>query len=118
MLPLKASVLESGHMTSLAARFYDVQPSLLLFLHRLRKISVVNDVEDYHQDMVRRDLTDDVIEISHAGGCDRWLVVRRSLDASAVTSQAKSGADVESTEVAMAFKLQTSEHRVGQVRAS
>ena len=44
VLPLKPSVLEQGQMRSLAARFYDVHPSLLLFLHRLRHLTVVNEV--------------------------------------------------------------------------
>ena len=110
-LPLKAS----AQMTSLAARFHDVQPSLLLFLHRLRRISVINEVDDHCEEMTRHDLADDVIEIRHAGGSDRWLVVRRSLDASAVSSYAKSDVEVESTEVALAFKLQSPEHTHTQV---
>ena len=44
VLPLKADVVHSSKLRQLAARFQDVHPSLLLFLHRLRSITVINKV--------------------------------------------------------------------------
>ena len=48
---------------------------------------------------------DNVIQIQHSGGCDRWLVIKKILDASNISLQTKSGAEVESTEIALAFPL-------------
>jgi hypothetical protein len=42
ILPLKEEM--KIHMRSLAARFNDIHPSLLLFLHRLREITIDNRV--------------------------------------------------------------------------
>ena len=42
ILPLKKEL--RGQVKSLAPRFHDLQPSLLLFLHRLRRITVVDKV--------------------------------------------------------------------------
>ncbi|CAG5134711.1 unnamed protein product, partial [Candidula unifasciata] len=89
-----------------AARFNDIQPSLLLFLHRLKEITIENKVEGCVMSMQRKDLPDKVVEISHSYGTDRWLVLRKILDASGVSIQMKSGVEVESTEIALAFPLQ------------
>jgi len=37
--------------------------------------------------MTRRDLSDNIIEITHGGGSDQWLVVRKMLDASKISLQ-------------------------------
>ncbi|CAH1791177.1 unnamed protein product [Owenia fusiformis] len=105
-LPLKQSVQEMNQSQSLAARFHDVHPSLLLFLHRLRSISIENKVEGFTSCMRRRDMGENIIEIEHSGKRDKWLVLKKTLDASEVSLQAKSGIDVESTEIALAFPLQ------------
>ena len=34
--------------------------------------------------MIRRDLGDNIMEISHTNGTDRWLVIKKQLDASNV----------------------------------
>ena len=47
VLPLKEDMQSSTHASSLAARFQDVHPSLLLFLHRLKAITVVNKVSTF-----------------------------------------------------------------------
>ena len=47
VLPLKEDMQSSAHASSLAARFQDVHPSLLLFLHRLKAITVVNKVSTF-----------------------------------------------------------------------
>lgn len=46
-LPLKQEMQDDHHSLSLAARFRDIHPSLLLFLHRLRSIEVVNKVYNH-----------------------------------------------------------------------
>ncbi|KAL3859494.1 hypothetical protein ACJMK2_009713 [Sinanodonta woodiana] len=103
VLPLKEEMQIQSR--TLAARFNDIHPSLLLFLHRLREITIDNKIEGHVQTMRRCDLGDGVVEIKHSDGSDRWLVVKKALDASKISSQVKSGAEVESTEIAVAFPL-------------
>ncbi|BFZ19889.1 hypothetical protein BsWGS_22929 [Bradybaena similaris] len=93
-------------INSHAARFNDIQPSLLLFLHRLKEITIENKVEGCVMTMQRKDLPDKEVQITHTYGTDRWLVLRKVLDASGVSIQMKSGVEVESTEIALAFPLQ------------
>ena len=116
-LPLKKEMKEQVETVSLAARFRDLHPSLLLFLHRLRSIYIDNNVEKYTAKMKRTDLDNNVTEISHEisqivndkmsheNGLDRWLVIRKTLDASHISTKAKSGVEVESTEIALAFPI-------------
>ncbi|XP_064610417.1 uncharacterized protein LOC135474759 [Liolophura sinensis] len=101
ILPFK----KEAQTRTLAARFNDIHPSLLLFLHRLRQLSVINKVENRIVSMKRRDLDNNVVEIEHNETTDLWLVVRKALDASQISLQAKSGVEVESTEIALAFPL-------------
>uniref|UniRef100_A0A8W8JQP2 Protein NO VEIN C-terminal domain-containing protein n=1 Tax=Magallana gigas TaxID=29159 RepID=A0A8W8JQP2_MAGGI len=103
VLPLKESI--RSQTTTLAARFNDIHPSLLLFLNRLRKITIDNRVENFVQNIHRKDYGENVVEITHDDKMDRWLVVKKSLDASKISLQAKSGVEVESTEIALAFPL-------------
>ncbi|XP_078599079.1 uncharacterized protein LOC144874602 isoform X2 [Branchiostoma floridae x Branchiostoma japonicum] len=98
-LPLKPDLQLSR---SLANRFHDIQPSLLLFLHKLRNITIIDKMEGRCHCMERLDVKDNVIEIHHSGGLERWLVVKKLLDAKKVS---KDG--VESTELALAFLLES-----------
>ena len=43
-LPLKPEMKQLAASRMLTARFHDIQPSLLLFLHRLRSIAIYNHV--------------------------------------------------------------------------
>uniref|UniRef100_A0A3P9L232 Wu:fj29h11 n=1 Tax=Oryzias latipes TaxID=8090 RepID=A0A3P9L232_ORYLA len=70
--------------------FHDVHPSLLLFLHRLRSITIYNHVSQR---------LNNVVEVEHSEGIDRWLVVKTTLYPQMVEQ------DVESTELALAFQL-------------
>ncbi|KAL4234329.1 hypothetical protein ACF0H5_005980 [Mactra antiquata] len=99
---------------TLAARFNDIHPSLLLFLHRLRQITVENKIDNTIEVMRRHDVSDNIIEIHHTSGCDRWLVVKHILDATTISLHAKSGIDVESTEIALGFPIIPKEQRDGQ----
>ncbi|KAK3603430.1 hypothetical protein CHS0354_009413 [Potamilus streckersoni] len=105
VLPLKKDKM--SNLRTLAARFNDIHPSLLLFLHRLREITIDNKIEQHVQTMRRCDLGNHMVEIKHSNGVDSWLVVRKVLDASKISAQAKSGVDVESTEIALAFPIQS-----------
>lgn len=85
VLPLKESI--RSQTTTLAARFNDIHPSLLLFLNRLRKITIDNRVENFVQNIHRKDYGENVVEITHDDKMDRWLVVKKSLDASKISLQ-------------------------------
>ena len=43
-------------------------------------------VNNICRDMIRKDLSDNIMEISHSRGTDRWLVMKKQLDASHVRS--------------------------------
>lgn len=85
VLPLKESI--RSQTTTLAARFNDIHPSLLLFLNRLRKITIDNRVENFVQNIHRKDYGENVVEITHDNKMDRWLVVKKTLDASKISLQ-------------------------------
>ena len=85
MLPLKESM--KSQTTTLAARFNDIHPSLLLFLNRLRRITIDSRVEDFEQNISRKDYGENLVEITHGDKMDRWLVVKKSLDASKISLQ-------------------------------
>ncbi|XP_051530357.1 uncharacterized protein LOC127427065 isoform X2 [Myxocyprinus asiaticus] len=92
-LPLRAESYQTKNL------FHDVHPSLLLFLHRLRSITIINEAEKRMVSMTRRDLSHNILEVTHTGGVERWLVVKRMLYPKKIKE------DVESTELALAFQL-------------
>uniref|UniRef100_A0A9J7XJU2 Wu:fj29h11 n=1 Tax=Cyprinus carpio carpio TaxID=630221 RepID=A0A9J7XJU2_CYPCA len=93
-LPLRSESYQTKNL------FHDVHPSLLLFLHRLRSISIFN--EKRFVSMTRRDLSHNILEVAHTGGEERWLVVKTMLYPKKIKE------DVESTELALAFQLSDS----------
>ncbi|XP_046709697.1 protein NO VEIN-like isoform X1 [Silurus meridionalis] len=92
-LPLRSESYQTKNL------FHDVHPSLLLFLHRLRSISIHSEAERRLVQMTRRDLSHNVVEVEHTGGVERWLVVKKMLHPQKIKM------DVESTELALAFQL-------------
>ncbi|XP_050980031.1 uncharacterized protein wu:fj29h11 isoform X2 [Labeo rohita] len=95
-LPLRSESYQTKNL------FHDVHPSLLLFLHRLRSITIFNEAEKRLVSMTRRDLSHNILEVAHTGGEERWLVVKRMLYPKKIKD------DVESTELALAFQLSDS----------
>lgn len=67
-------------ITILVVRFNDIYLFLLLFLNRFRKIIIDNRVENFVQNIYRKDYGENVVEIIHDDKMDRWLVVKKSLD--------------------------------------
>ncbi|XP_033101248.1 protein NO VEIN-like [Anneissia japonica] len=102
VLPLKDEVCKTNKLLN---RFDDIQPSLLLFLHRLRSIQVVNQPKASVVEMKRIDHPKSVIEIKHSDGTDFWLVVKEMIN---VNNSVCERVDVESTELALAFPLPNS----------
>ncbi|XP_041714657.1 uncharacterized protein wu:fj29h11 isoform X2 [Coregonus clupeaformis] len=92
-LPLRSECYQTKNL------FHDVHPSLLLFLHRLRSITIYNQAEKRMVTMTRRDLSHNVLEVEHTEGTERWLVVKHTLHPTKIKDE------VESTELALAFQL-------------
>uniref|UniRef100_M3ZT74 Wu:fj29h11 n=1 Tax=Xiphophorus maculatus TaxID=8083 RepID=M3ZT74_XIPMA len=92
-LPLRSESHQTRNL------FHDVHPSLLLFLHRLRSITIYNQSEKRLVTMTRKDLSHNVLEVEHTEGTERWLVVKTTLQPKRIKE------DVESTELALAFQL-------------
>nr|XP_040032429.1 protein NO VEIN isoform X2 [Gasterosteus aculeatus aculeatus] len=92
-LPLRSESHQTRNL------FHDVHPSLLLFLHRLRSISIYNEIEKRHETMTRKDLSHNVLEVKHTEGTERWLVVKTTVQPKKIKE------DVDSTELALAFQL-------------
>ncbi|KAJ7984929.1 hypothetical protein DPEC_G00359850 [Dallia pectoralis] len=92
-LPLRSESYQTRNL------FHDVHPSLLLFLHRLRSITIFNQAENRVVTMTRRDLSHNVLEVEHSEGTERWLVVKHTLHPTKIKEE------VESTELALAFQL-------------
>ncbi|XP_062381766.1 uncharacterized protein wu:fj29h11 isoform X2 [Sardina pilchardus] len=93
LLPLRSESLQTRNL------FRDVHPSLLLFLHRLRSITIFNQTDGRLVTMSRQDLSHNILEVRHTGGLERWLVVKSMLHPKKIKEE------VESTELAMAFCL-------------
>ncbi|XP_072312808.1 uncharacterized protein [Eucyclogobius newberryi] len=96
-LPLRSESHQTKNL------FHDVHPSLLLFLHRLRSITIYNQVENRLVTMSRKDLSHNVLEVEHTEGTERWLVIKSML----TPRKIKDG--VEATELALAFQLSAKE---------
>ncbi|KAL0984014.1 hypothetical protein UPYG_G00135910 [Umbra pygmaea] len=92
-LPLRSESYQTRNL------FHDVHPSLLLFLHRLRSITIYNQAENRVVTMTRRDLSHNILEVEHTEGTERWLVVKHTLHPTKIKEE------VESTELALAFQL-------------
>uniref|UniRef100_UPI0037E884B3 uncharacterized protein n=1 Tax=Semicossyphus pulcher TaxID=241346 RepID=UPI0037E884B3 len=92
-LPLRSESHQTRHL------FHDVHPSLLLFLHRLRSITIYNQSEKRLMKMTRKDLSHNVLEVEHTEGIERWLVVKTTVQPKKIKE------NVESTELALAFQL-------------
>lgn len=44
-------------------------------------------MESYESVMTRKDVSDNIVEITHDAGGDRWLVIRKMLDAGKISLQ-------------------------------
>ncbi|XP_028332404.1 uncharacterized protein LOC114481634 isoform X2 [Gouania willdenowi] len=92
-LPLRSESHQTRNL------FHDVHPSLLLFLHRLRSITIYSQSEKRLITMTRKDCHHNVLEVEHTDGVERWLVVKSTLQPKKIKE------DIEATEIALAFKL-------------
>ncbi|CAM6113575.1 unnamed protein product [Calypogeia fissa] len=98
-LPIKASIRKGTGLNLLASKFSDLHPSLLLFLHRLRRIIIRNELTGSMVLMHREDKGEDLVKVVHGTGTATWMVVRQKLKA------AVQRPGITETEIALAFQL-------------
>lgn len=101
-LPLKTKTEEDRiRCQTLVDRFDDIQPSLLLFLNRIRSITIDNRRKQTRHVYQRRDLADSrIVEINSESINEKWFVVKEKVQ---IPPHIRS--NVESTEICLAFPL-------------
>ena len=115
-LPLKSETEMQKHKSrSLTESFNDIHPSLLLFLNRLRSITIDNRLTQAKQVYERIDVPGtSIVEIHGGQRKEKWFVIKRQL---AVPEQIQTGLDtvIDATEIALAFPLHEIENSHGMV---
>ena len=105
-LPLKSETEMQKHQTrSLTESFNDLHPSLLLFLNRLRSITIDNRVTNTKQIFQRFDIPGtNIVEIHCRNSIEKWFIIKKQL---IIPDEIKTSLDaaVEATEIALAFPL-------------
>ncbi|CAF4311132.1 unnamed protein product, partial [Rotaria sp. Silwood2] len=105
-LPLKSENEMQKHKSrSLTESFNDIHPSLLLFLNRLRSITIHNRLTNSKQIYERIDISDtSIVEIRCEQIIEKWFIIKKQLN---IPEEIKANFDdvVEATEIALAFPL-------------
>lgn len=112
-LPLKSDTEMQKHKSrSLTESFNDLHPSLLLFLNRLRSITIDNRSTNSKQIFERFDIPGtNIIEIHCRETIEKWFVIKKQL---IIPEEIKRNFDdlIEATEIALAFPLHEIENNV------
>jgi hypothetical protein len=90
---------------SLTESFNDLHPSLLLFLNRLRSITIDNRLTNSKQIYKRLDIPGtNIVEIHCGEIIEKWFVIKKQL---VIPEEIKTNSDdvIEATEIALAFPL-------------
>jgi hypothetical protein len=98
-----------------AAYFEDVQPSLLLFLSKIRKISLIDEIDCSRRIIAREDFPDGIVQIvddTHTGDAQesistRWLKIERTFE---VPLNVRRHPTQSTTAIALAFATGMSEN--------
>ncbi|CAF0729244.1 unnamed protein product, partial [Didymodactylos carnosus] len=116
-LPLKSeSEMQKHKARSLTSSFNDIHPSLLLFLNRLRSITIDNRVTNCKRIYQRIDINDssiieihchEILSTTRKTTIEKWFVFKRKLT---VPNELRPSLDIESTELALAFPLYDNIH--------
>ncbi|CAF1164398.1 unnamed protein product [Adineta ricciae] len=105
-LPLKSETEMQKHKSrSLTESFHDIHPSLLLFLNRLRSITIDNRLTHSKHIYERIDLPGTkIIEIHCEQTIEKWFVIKKQLP---IPNEIQTNLEtlIESTEIALAFPL-------------
>lgn len=110
-LPLKSENEMQKHKSrSLTESFNDIRPSLLLFLNRLRSITIHNRLTNSKQIYERIDIPGTSIVEIHCGQIiEKWFIIKKQLT---IPNEIKATLDggIEATEIALAFPLHEFNH--------
>ncbi|XP_010527472.1 PREDICTED: uncharacterized protein LOC104804807 isoform X2 [Tarenaya hassleriana] len=98
-LPFRSVITESSLVNNVEPMFSDLHPSLLLFLHRLQCIVYRNMIDDSFLVMRKEVVSENIIKVSCGENSLTWFVESEKLNA------ANLRADVQKTEIAIAFRL-------------
>lgn len=99
VLPLREEVKEE------LSKFNEIEPTLVLFLHKLKIIEIHNITEDKINKVMLRE-EDGRVEIEHPKGKEYYKLVRKTLNVPrAIQEQEEKRKDVEETELILAFPL-------------
>ncbi|CAF3462891.1 unnamed protein product [Rotaria sp. Silwood1] len=105
-LPLKSENEMQKHKSrSLTESFNDIRPSLLLFLNRLRSITIHNRLKNSKQIYERIDIPGiSIVEIHCEQIIEKWFIIKKQL---IIPNEIKTNFDdvIEATEIALAFPL-------------
>ncbi|CAF0749457.1 unnamed protein product [Rotaria sordida] len=105
-LPLKSENEMQKHKSrSLTESFHDIRPSLLLFLNRLRSITIHNRLINSKQIYERIDMSNtNIVEIHCEQIIEKWFIIKKQL---IIPNEIKTNFDdtIEATEIALAFPL-------------
>lgn len=97
--------MEKHKSCSLTKSFNDIHPSLLLFLNRLRSITIDNRLTNSRQIYERTDIPGtSIVEINCGDIQEKWFVIKKQLR---IPQEIKTSLDdiIEATEIALAFPL-------------
>ena len=105
-LPLKSENERQKHRSrSLIESFQDIQSSLLLFLNRLRSITIDNRLTKSRQTYQRIDhLGSSLVEIHGGSSNERWFVLKKQVSISE-EMKIHCNETIQATEIALAFPL-------------
>lgn len=97
--------MQKHQSRSLTESFNDLHPSLLLFLNRLRSITIDNRVTNTKQIFQRFDIPGtNIIEIHCGNTIEKWFIIKQQLTIPHEI-QTNLDATIEATEIALAFPL-------------
>jgi len=99
VLPLKEGV------KSELSKFQEVEPTLLLFLRRLKVIQINNRLKDERYRLVKK-IKNGMVEIKNPEGKEYWKLVKKIIDVPDSLDEEKRK-DVEQTEIILAFPLKS-----------
>ena len=100
VLPLNEK--SSHRATYLSSKFEDITPLLLLFLNKLRRLTVIDSYTDQERDMWRDDLPNGVVELKTNGEVERFMVTKRAIQ---VPREVARHENAHRTEIAIAIAL-------------
>eukprot|EP01060_Flectonema_neradi_P037051 TRINITY_DN734_c2_g1_i3.p1 TRINITY_DN734_c2_g1~~TRINITY_DN734_c2_g1_i3.p1 ORF type:complete len:2030 (+),score=383.62 TRINITY_DN734_c2_g1_i3:3221-9310(+) len=103
VLPLTTDMSTGERRDVLLSKLEDIHPSLMLFVRKLRKISITDHISGSVREMTRFDLSNTVIDVQVNGSPCKWLVNRGQLIPE--ISRGDSRGNLKTTELALAFPM-------------